>query len=222
MALRHPINSLEGTVSYSTAMQDYYAVTMNEGNTGKFLEIGGFESETKLLDQLGWIGLSISPFYDTLPEDRTTNFVNSHPLACDLISEIQTIFGLTKKITTLIIDFDTDENTNEILNRLLNDIKFETIIIRKHGTSNQHRKTLHFKEYQSVAINLNNYEGHEYDWWCNPQEVKFSTMVKYAYDGVSVVDLINDTDLSSVTKRSDIWNEIQLETYWAQNFLQYE
>lgn len=217
--LRHPISVLDEVKSLSTSMQDFFAITFNDSNVGTYLEIGGSKSQTNLLDILDWNGMMISSDFT----GDKINFIFENPLTFNWKTLPHSITKNDNRINTLILNISNDEDVCSVLNDLFSsDLKFDLIISKIKNDKNQKRKILHYKKYLAIAINLTDDYGDCYDLWCDPKRIKFNTMLKFAYDNVSVEDLIYDVDLSNVIKRTSIYSTVVGEDKWAKHFLQYD
>lgn len=216
---RHSVSVLENIKSLSTSMQDFFAITLNEGNVGTYLEIGGSKSQTNLLDILNWNGMMISSDF----AGDKINFIFENPLTFNWKTLPKSIIKNKNIINTLILNTSNDEDVCSILDNLFSsDLKFDIIISKTENNKNQKRKILHYKKYLAIAINLTDTHNNCYDLWCDPKRIKFNTMIKFGYDNVSVEDLIYDVDLSKNLKRTLIYSTVVGEDKWAKHFLQYD
>ena len=123
--------------NYSQAMQDMFVLTVLDGKTdGTYLEIGSadpyYGSNTKLLEDLGWKGLSIeysSWFVNQFIEHRNNPCICADALSLDYNQLHKVWFGKgVDTIDYLSLDINPAENTLKCLYKLPFDrIKFNVI-----------------------------------------------------------------------------------------------
>lgn len=179
-------NTIE--VNYSQADQDIFVLSMLNGKrNGTWLEIGCAwpqnASNTALLEQFGWSGLSIDSYravLDEWPGVRTTVPVHQCAYKADWI-ELLHQKGITHTdIDYLSLDCDPAEQTLDILRRIPFDrLRFAVITFEHdcHGTSPAvklaSRDYLSSHGYKLVASNISEWGlARDFeDWWVHPDLV---------------------------------------------------
>lgn len=173
--------------NYSQSMQDMFVLTALNGETkGTYLEIGSadpeYGSNTKLLEELGWDGLSmdimINFVYDFNQRRKNTCYCMD-ALNTDYRKVLSDKFGDLKVIDYLSLDIDPAQNTLECLYRLpLDEFEFKTITFEhdsyQAGTSvrDDQRRYLSGLGYVLVGedIKCNCKDSFE-DWWVNSKYI---------------------------------------------------
>ena len=232
MKFRHPIKCIEDKFSKADMLQDFYAVCVNEGRVGNFLEIGGSERNVGLLEDLGWKGYTISHKLDKNIKS-STKIIHSNPLEINLKTIFQLYSNYIKhhQYNALFINFDSDLETIGFLSNLKKtnflypenggQYMFSSACIRSYGVDNTHRKIMNESGMVSIAIDVTK-NNVKYDWYVDPDGLDFATFCKFAYDKVSPEELIYDYDLSHITKRCDVWSQDKNVDYWSKYFLNYD
>lgn len=192
--LRLPFNNLEKIPkNYSQAMQDMFVLTALDGKLdGTYLEIGSadptYGNNTKLLEQLGWKGLSIdynSYFVNQFTAHRDNPCLCLDALNTDYKQLFKTWFGSgVNVIDYLSLDIDPAENTLECLYRLpLDTVRFSVITFEHDSyqsgdtVRDQSRELLHRYGYQLVgkSIKFNLQDSYE-DWYIHESAVSEDRM----------------------------------------------
>ena len=165
--------------NYSELCQDMFVLTMLNGKRdGVFLEIGCGDpvngSNTKLLEELGWTGLSIDVNHDLVEKFRGIR-------TCKFLEVDATRFDLgvlTGDYDYLQIDIEPPLGSLQTLLRLPFDrhrfavVTFEHDAYRSLGIRDRSRAYLRSHGYVLVVgdVAINKYESCE-DWWVHPELV---------------------------------------------------
>lgn len=187
--LRNIFPGAESIVSnFAQADQDIFVLSMLNGKrNGTWLEIGcawpQHISNTALLEQLGWYGVSLDSYKSVLdewPGVRTTEPVHECAYKANWIELLQQK-GITQTdIDYLSLDCDPAEQTLDILHRIPFDrLRFAVITFEHdcHSTSPAvklaSREYLSSQGYKLVASNISDWgQARDYeDWWVHPDLV---------------------------------------------------
>lgn len=132
--LKIPLEGVEK--NYSQSMQDLFTLTCLGGKrNGTYLEIGAgdpeYGSNTKLLETLGWRGLSVdtsAEFCAAFRKGRKNPIIRGDAFRLDYGDELKGLIDGEGFIDYLSLDIDPAENTYEMLCQLpLDRIKFRTV-----------------------------------------------------------------------------------------------
>ena len=174
--------------NYSQADQDIFVLSMLNGKrNGTWLEVGCAWphdiSNTALLEQFGWTGLSIDSYQTVLdqwPGTRTTVPVHVCAYKANWIELLHQKGITTTDIDYLSLDCDPAEQTLDILHRIpFDQLKF-AVITFEHDcyaagdtVKNSSRQYLLDYGYKLVASNISDWgQARDYeDWWVHPDLV---------------------------------------------------
>jgi len=184
--LRNVFPGAESIVSnFAQADQDIFVLSMLNGKrNGTWLEIGcawpQHISNTALLEQFGWHGVSLDSYQTVLdlwPGVRTTEPVHQCAYKANWIELLQQK-GITQTdIDYLSLDCDPAEQTLDILHRIPFDRLRFAVITFEHdchacgdSVKNASRQYLQDYGYQLVAANISDWgQVRDYeDWWVHP------------------------------------------------------
>lgn len=203
--LRVKFPGVRGIVrNYSQAFQDIFVLTMANGKrNGRFFEIGcgdpEFRSNTKLLEEFGWTGISVDT--DAALTAKFAGLRKSKVITADAT---QLDYGklMTADYDYLQIDCEPAATSLAVLLRIPFDQRRFAVITFEHdayqGVESEDvrarsRRYLESHGYVLVAGNVayNRYDAFE-DWWVHPAlaDVKIAERVRVVGDAVKKADRI--------------------------------
>lgn len=173
--------------NYSQVMQDMFALTALDGlRNGTYLEIGSadptYGSNTKLLEELGWNGLSMDIMIDFVyrfNQERKNTCYCLDALNTDFKKVLKDKFGDRKIIDYLSLDIDPAENTLNCLYKIPFDEYEFNVITFEHDSYQsgvavkiEQRRYLSSLGYQLIGADIKyNCSNSFEDWWINPKNV---------------------------------------------------
>lgn len=181
---------------FSQATQDLFVLKMlNEKQGGYYLEVGAGDpidsSNTYLLENLGWNGISIEydrDLYTKFSRIRRNPIICVDATACDY-GEILTVSCAPKRIDYLSLDIDPAVNTFEALRRLPHsDYRFSVITYEhdRYRSGDEYmvrsREFLKSLGYLRVVSNLLVFGKDFEDWWVDPLIVADEALAGFGGD----------------------------------------
>lgn len=194
--LKHKFDGWENIEkNYSQAYQDLFVLTaLNGKKDGTYLDIGArepdFISNTYLLEQMGWTGVSIDIEDLGFNKLRRNTFLLANALTLDYE---QVLANAPKQIDYLSIDIEPKTQTLECLKKLPLDkyrfsvITYETDFYDKSQGDRvseqvraESRKILQDLGYELIVGNVGNLGSHDLfeDWYVDPTVVSKETIDK--------------------------------------------
>lgn len=191
------------TSNFAQADQDIFVLSMLDGKrNGSWLEVGcGWPlhiSNTALLEQFAWSGLSIDSYkaiLDEWPDKRLTSPIHICGLKADWLELLHQKSITQTNIDYLSLDCDPAEQTLDVLYRIPFDrLKFAVITFEHDSYASgdsvkiASRQYLQSHGYVLVAGNISDWgQARDYeDWWCHPDLVDPALIELYKSDTTKV------------------------------------
>jgi hypothetical protein len=189
--------------NYSQIGQDLFVQKLI-GNTGYFVEIGGYHpiniNNTYLLELLGWNGISLDIVdYRNEWKIRKTPLLVEDALSCDF-SSIFSQYNTPELIDYLSIDVEKEgERYRSLLNCWRSNKTYKIITIEHDshvGYSETERKPqrdfLSSEGYFLLFGDVKNQDGTSYeDWWINPIHFDMNKMNNIKSEGEIWTSILN-------------------------------
>ena len=188
--------------SYSQCGQDLFVHYLNEGKSGKFLDLGCSLpmkiNNTYLLELNGWDGISLDiQNFNTQWEQRKCKFILADCLNQNY-NELLKDYYDDKVIDYLTLDMEGCGDRYKLLQKIIeSDYTFKIITIEHDAYLGSdfvnkeqipQRELLKSKGYQLICSDVSHAKNPELffeDWWVNPQYFEESDLVSWTSDKTS-------------------------------------